>query len=134
VDWRATRGLRGHNRRETNQPKPQTRAKTIAGLTKMQAAMISHCFQIGTVPIGLSVLSACLSEFALATVDGPLTGTSISALRIVTESWPAAAPGCRQGLRRPIGLDDRNHFPGVLRLRPNRISPVVSKKSGSSKG
>jgi hypothetical protein len=28
---------------------------------------------------------------------------------------------------------DRNHFPGVLRLRPNRISPVVSKNSGSSK-
>ena len=28
----------------------------------------------------------------------------------------------------PIGLDDRNHFPGVLRLRPNRISPVISKK------
>jgi len=27
----------------------------------------------------------------------------------------------------PIGLDDRNYFPGVLRLRPNRISPVVSK-------
>jgi len=26
-----------------------------------------------------------------------------------------------------IGLDDRNHFPGVLRLRSNRISPVVSK-------
>src|SRR5215470_2206215 len=31
-------------------------------------------------------------------------------------------------------FDDRNHFPGVLRLRPNRISPVVSKNSGSSKG
>ena len=58
MDRRATRGLRGHNRRETNQPNPQTRAKTIAGLTKMQAAMISHCFQIGTVPIGLALCAS----------------------------------------------------------------------------
>jgi len=66
VDWRATRGLRSHDRRETDQPKPQTRAKTIAGLTKMQAAMISHCFQIGTVPIGLALRAAApLGQFAL---------------------------------------------------------------------
>jgi hypothetical protein len=60
--------LRGHDRRETNQPKRQTRAKTIAGLTKMQAA-------IGTVPIGLGLRAAApLGQFTLGRVDEAFTG------------------------------------------------------------
>ena len=46
----------------------------------------------------------------------------------------ASAPPMDTTRSGPIGLDDRNHFPGVLRLRPNRISPVASKNSGSSGG
>ena len=38
--------------------------------------MISHCFQIGTVPIGslIRAVAPHLGKFALGTVDGPLTG------------------------------------------------------------
>ena len=52
----------------------QARNNTNTGLRKMPAVTISHCFQIGTVPIELALRAAApLGQFALGRVDEAFT-------------------------------------------------------------
>ena len=69
------RVLRGHKRRKTTQPKAQATANTITGLNKTLAAMITHCLQIGTVPMRRGPCRANLGQGTPATVDDRLNET-----------------------------------------------------------
>jgi hypothetical protein len=50
ADPGATSG-RSHNRRKSNQPMSQVASNSITGHRTTPAAMISHCFQIETLPM-----------------------------------------------------------------------------------
>ena len=51
VQFQAAASRRRHNRRRSDQPINEARSKTNTGLSKTPAATISHCIQIGTLPI-----------------------------------------------------------------------------------
>jgi hypothetical protein len=65
---------RDPNRRMRRQPMNQTKNSTNIGLTKTLAAIISHCAQIETLPIGVTRVSPN-RPYCAREVDEPFNGS-----------------------------------------------------------
>src|SRR5215471_11124974 len=101
----------------------------------MQAAMISHCFRIGTVPTGLALRAAApLGQFALGWVDEAFTGCRRLPCSNRTRPWlrhiggiiKASSARTCSGPNQGEPLEPRGHRVGCI---DRLIAPTARKMS-----